>query len=82
MPRPAKFKATPLIEGDKWLTTNEAAEHMRYEPETLYKWARTGSKGPRPYGTGKDRRYKKSECDAWLQRSHRETADTLESAAT
>lgn len=62
----------------EWMTTEEAAEYMRYEPETLSKWARTGCKGPRAYGKGKDRRYKKSECDEWLQRFRRETADTLE----
>lgn len=70
----------PLTQNDQWFTTEEAANHMRYQPTTLNKWACTGLKGPRPYGEGKDRRYKKSECDAWLQRSHRETADTLQSA--
>lgn len=82
MAKTKKLTPQPLAADDQWFTTEEAAEHMRYEPTTLNKWARTGSKGPRAYGSGKDRRYKKSECDAWLQRTHRETADTLEAAAT
>lgn len=78
MTRPAKNEVpTSLAEGDEWLTTVEAAARMKYKTETLYMWARTGLKGPRAYGSGKDRRYKKSECDAWLQRFTRETADSM-----
>lgn len=82
MSRTKSQVAKPLAPDDKWMTTEEAAEHMRYEPETLNKWARLGTKGPTAYGTGKDRRYKKSECDAWLQRTARKTADALESVGT
>ncbi|MES2788172.1 MAG: helix-turn-helix domain-containing protein [Planctomycetota bacterium] len=77
MTRHEKETPKPLAEGDEWLTAGEAALRMKYKVETLYMWARTGLKGPPVYGAGKDRRYKKSEIDIWMQRSRRETADTL-----
>jgi excisionase family DNA binding protein len=57
--------ATPVDERRMW-TLAETAQYLGKKPATLYRWIELGT-GPRSYKIGRDRRYRKSDVDRWIE---------------
>ena len=53
----------------EWLTTREAAEHLRVDPKTLYRW-RESARLPH-YVRGGVIRYRAEELDEWMSEGRR-----------
>ena len=60
---------------DVIFSTQEAADYMRVRAATLRAWKMRGD-GPPVLKAGRDNRYRKSELDAWLERSRPDETDT------
>lgn len=54
---------------DNWLTAVEAAKHMRVSIRTVQSWAKSGRLVA--HGMGRNRRFKRSDCDRALEQSRR-----------
>lgn len=50
---------------EKWINTDEAAEHLGVKPATIRNWIKKGNGIP-AHKTGKFWKFKKSELDAWV----------------
>lgn len=72
---PAMGEVIQLAPGDRWLTTEQAAQRIGYTKRTLQKW-RAERRGP-PFKrvNGHQARYLQSHLDAWM-------ADCPDGAAT
>jgi len=63
--------AAPKLAGsaavDPLMTTEELAGYLQLPITTIYAW-RAHREGPRAIRVGKHLRWRKSDCDAWLER--------------
>ncbi len=55
-----------VMENDKWINIDEAAEYLGIKPATIRDWIRKGKDVP-AHKIGKLWKFKRSELDAWVQ---------------
>ncbi len=55
-----------VMENDKWINIDEAAEYLGVKPATIRDWIRKGKDVP-AHKIGKLWKFKRTELDAWVQ---------------
>lgn len=52
---------------EKWISVEEAAEHLGIKPATLRNWIRSKKEGLPASKIGKQWKFKRSELDEWVK---------------